>query len=97
MTQGKGGVTIFFDPQIKGCAGWEEQPIFGDEFGPGNQLIMCIRQWMYWEENMKKSILALAGAALAMSVATTAIAKDKVIGVSWSNFQEERWKPTKLR
>ena len=27
-----------------------------------------------------------------MSVATTAIAKDKTIGVSWSNFQEERWK-----
>jgi len=41
---------------------------------------------------MKQSILALVGAALAMSVATTAIAKDKVIGVSWSNFQEERWK-----
>ena len=41
---------------------------------------------------MKKGIVALAGAVLAMSVATTAIAKDKTIGVSWSNFQEERWK-----
>ena len=41
---------------------------------------------------MKKGIVALAGAVLAMSVATNAIAKDKTIGVSWSNFQEERWK-----
>lgn len=41
---------------------------------------------------MKKSILALVGAALAMSVATTAFAEDELVGVSWSNFQEERWK-----
>ncbi len=41
---------------------------------------------------MKKSILVLTGAVFAMSVATAAIAKDKTIGVSWSNFQEERWK-----
>jgi D-xylose transport system substrate-binding protein len=34
----------------------------------------------------------LAGVALSLSLATVADAKDKVIGVSWSNFQEERWK-----
>src|SRR6202166_2786359 len=34
----------------------------------------------------------LAGAALLLSFAAVAQAKGKVIGVSWSNFQEERWK-----
>lgn len=34
----------------------------------------------------------LAGVALSFSLATVADAKDKIIGVSWSNFQEERWK-----
>ncbi len=42
---------------------------------------------------MKKFVAAmLAGAALSVSLAAVAEAKDKVIGVSWSNFQEERWK-----
>ncbi len=41
---------------------------------------------------MKRYILALAGAALAMSVSGAAMAAGKTIGVSWSNFQEERWK-----
>ncbi|PSH67614.1 D-xylose ABC transporter substrate-binding protein [Phyllobacterium brassicacearum] len=42
---------------------------------------------------MKKYATALAGAAvLAVSIAGPALAKDKVVGVSWSNFQEERWK-----
>jgi len=42
---------------------------------------------------MKKFVAAmLAGAALSMSYASLADAKDKLIGVSWSNFQEERWK-----
>ena len=34
----------------------------------------------------------LAGVAMSLSLAGVAAAKDKVIGVSWSNFQEERWK-----
>jgi D-xylose transport system substrate-binding protein len=34
----------------------------------------------------------LAAAALSPSFAAGALAKDKVIGVSWSNFQEERYK-----
>lgn len=35
----------------------------------------------------------LAGVALTMTFGSVAaLAKDKVIGVSWSNFQEERWK-----
>jgi D-xylose transport system substrate-binding protein len=34
----------------------------------------------------------LAGAALSFSFVGLAEAKGKVIGVSWSNFQEERWK-----
>ncbi len=42
---------------------------------------------------MKKFATAiLAGVAMSMSLAAVAEAKDKVIGVSWSNFQEERWK-----
>jgi D-xylose transport system substrate-binding protein len=40
----------------------------------------------------KLAAAVLAGAALAASFAMSAEAKDKVIGVSWSNFQEERWK-----
>ena len=34
----------------------------------------------------------LAGVTLSFAFAGMAQAKDKVIGVSWSNFQEERWK-----
>ncbi len=41
---------------------------------------------------MKKCIVALASAMLAMGVASSAIAKDKTIAVSWKTFQEERWK-----
>src|SRR5271170_6448391 len=42
---------------------------------------------------MKKLAAALlAGAALCFACTAGAAAKGKVIGVSWSNFQEERWK-----
>ncbi len=41
---------------------------------------------------MKKFMLGLAGAALAASFAGSALAQDITVGVSWSNFQEERWK-----
>ncbi|NUS18745.1 MAG: D-xylose ABC transporter substrate-binding protein [Mesorhizobium sp.] len=42
---------------------------------------------------MKKFAAAiLAGVAMSLTLASVAEAKDKVIGVSWSNFQEERWK-----
>ncbi|MBB2972396.1 D-xylose ABC transporter substrate-binding protein [Mesorhizobium sp. RMAD-H1] len=41
---------------------------------------------------MKKYAAALAGAVFAVSFAGPVFAKNKVIGVSWSNFQEERWK-----
>ena len=42
---------------------------------------------------MKKFAAALlAGAALSFSFIAVAQAKGKVVGVSWSNFQEERWK-----
>jgi D-xylose transport system substrate-binding protein len=34
----------------------------------------------------------MAGAAILVSVHTAAMAADLVVGVSWSNFQEERWK-----
>jgi D-xylose transport system substrate-binding protein len=40
----------------------------------------------------KFALALLAGAALLLSFAALAQAKGKVIGVSWSNFQEERWK-----
>lgn len=42
---------------------------------------------------MKNSTTAiLAGLALSLSMSTAALAAGKTIGVSWSNFQEERWK-----
>jgi D-xylose transport system substrate-binding protein len=44
---------------------------------------------------MKLQAALLAGAVVALSVSFSlapAAAKDKTIGVSWSNFQEERWK-----
>ncbi|TIW14900.1 MAG: sugar ABC transporter substrate-binding protein, partial [Mesorhizobium sp.] len=42
---------------------------------------------------MKKFAAAiLAGVAMSLTLASVAEAKGKVIGVSWSNFQEERWK-----
>jgi D-xylose transport system substrate-binding protein len=34
----------------------------------------------------------MAGAAILVSMQTAAMAADLVVGVSWSNFQEERWK-----
>jgi len=40
---------------------------------------------------MKKILLATA-AVMSMGVASNALAADLVVGVSWSNFQEERWK-----
>lgn len=42
---------------------------------------------------MKKFIsVLLTTAAIAVASGSIASAKDKIIGVSWSNFQEERWK-----
>ena len=42
---------------------------------------------------MKFLKLALAGAVFSMAAAGSAAAQDgKTVGVSWSNFQEERWK-----
>jgi D-xylose transport system substrate-binding protein len=40
----------------------------------------------------KLAAAILAGATLSLCFAAGAEAKGKVIGVSWSNFQEERWK-----
>ena len=41
---------------------------------------------------MKAILAALAGSVLAASVAGPALAKDKIIAVSWGTKQEERWK-----
>ena len=41
---------------------------------------------------MKKSVILLASAMVLAGFTAPSFAKDKVIGVSWSNFQEERWK-----
>ncbi|MDB5551254.1 MAG: D-xylose transporter substrate-binding protein [Rhizobium sp.] len=41
---------------------------------------------------MKKLAIALASAVFVMSAAGAALAKDKVVAVSWKIFQEERWK-----
>ena len=38
------------------------------------------------------TVAILAGAAMSLALSTVAQAEGKVIGVSWSNFQEERWK-----
>ena len=40
----------------------------------------------------KIATAVVAGAALSFSLIAAAEAKGKVVGVSWSNFQEERWK-----
>ena len=41
---------------------------------------------------MNKTLLALTASALIGTVAAPAMAKDKIVGVSWKVFQEERWK-----
>lgn len=41
---------------------------------------------------MKSIIYLMAGTAIALTMSTATFAKGMVIGVSWSNFQEERWK-----
>ena len=41
---------------------------------------------------MKSILKLMAGAAILVSVHTAALAADTIVGVSWSNFQEERWK-----
>jgi D-xylose transport system substrate-binding protein len=41
---------------------------------------------------MNRVAVAMLAGILSLSGAIGAAAKDKVIGVSWSNFQEERWK-----
>ena len=41
---------------------------------------------------MKSIIKLMAGAAVIVSMQTAALAQELVVGVSWSNFQEERWK-----
>jgi D-xylose transport system substrate-binding protein len=44
-----------------------------------------------WEETMKR-LTAAAAALTGLAFATGALAQDLTVGVSWSNFQEERWK-----
>ena len=41
---------------------------------------------------MKSVLKLMAGVAVIVSLHSVAQAKDLVVGVSWSNFQEERWK-----
>ena len=41
---------------------------------------------------MKRAIIAMMASTMLTMTAGVALAKDKVIGVSWSNKQEERWK-----
>ena len=41
---------------------------------------------------MRKIAVLVAGALLSATALTAAKAQDIVVGVSWSNFQEERWK-----
>ena len=46
---------------------------------------------------MKSVLTLMAGAAIIISLHTAAMAKDLVVGVSWSNFQEERWEDRRSR
>src|SRR6218665_429511 len=41
---------------------------------------------------MKSIVKLMAGAAILVSMHTATMAANLVVGVSWSNFQEERWK-----
>ncbi len=41
---------------------------------------------------MKKTIMALTASAFIATLAAPVMAKDKIVGVSWKVFQEERWK-----
>lgn len=41
---------------------------------------------------MKRTIVALLSAALSLGAVGTAMAQQLTVGVSWNNFQEERWK-----
>ncbi len=41
---------------------------------------------------MRSFVKLMAGAAILVSMQTAAMAADLLVGVSWSNFQEERWK-----
>jgi D-xylose transport system substrate-binding protein len=41
---------------------------------------------------VRKSAAAILGVVSLLACAEVAQARDKIIGVSWSNFQEERWK-----
>ena len=45
----------------------------------------------HWEDTMKKFTTALAAVAT-VAFGTISYAADLTVGVSWSNFQEERWK-----
>jgi D-xylose transport system substrate-binding protein len=45
-----------------------------------------------WEEHMRKSIIAAAIAVAGFSTSAFADGHGITVGVSWSNFQEERWK-----
>jgi D-xylose transport system substrate-binding protein len=41
---------------------------------------------------MKKLTIALMGATMLMGAVGAAMAQELTVGVSWNNFQEERWK-----
>lgn len=47
---------------------------------------------MFWEEYMKKFIVAAAVAVAGFTTSALADGHAMTVGVSWSNFQEERWK-----
>jgi D-xylose transport system substrate-binding protein len=46
----------------------------------------------FWEDTMNKHIIAAAIAVAGFSSAALADGHSMTVGVSWSNFQEERWK-----
>ncbi|MFT4699509.1 MAG: D-xylose transport system substrate-binding protein [bacterium] len=51
-----------------------------------------VRLCILWEENMHKHIIAAAVAVAGFGSAAFADGHGITVGVSWSNFQEERWK-----
>jgi len=69
------------------AAGGQAPDWLGEEYLPQNNLYLTLG-----EQFVKKQISVLAAGMVAAMMSGSIFADGKVIGVSWSNFQEERWK-----
>lgn len=53
-------------------------------------LTLTVTRTVLWEDTMKKTLFLAA--AMSAALTTASFAEALKVGVSWSNFQEERWK-----